>query len=200
MRIGVLALQGGFVEHKDMLERLGVSVAAIKSPREMHDIDGLVIPGGESTTISLLAQRTGLLDPIATLAKSDFPMLGTCAGMIMLADEVIDGRPDRPSFGGIDVAVQRNAFGRQKDSFEAPVSFADLATPFPAVFIRAPEVVRVGPDVTVISDLAMAKSSRERIVGVRQGRRLAVAFHPELTTDTRVHEYFLSIVKGESGS
>ena len=200
MRIGVLALQGGFAEHKDMLERLGADVVAVKSPQELGDVDGLVIPGGESTTISLLAQRTGLSEPVTKLARSDFPILGTCAGMIMLADEVLDGRSDRPSFGGIDVTVTRNAFGRQKDSFEAPVNFAASANPFPAVFIRAPEVVRVGPGVSVISDLVTAKDSRARIVGVRQGRRLAVAFHPELTTDTRVHEYFLDIVKGTSGA
>jgi 5'-phosphate synthase pdxT subunit len=202
MKIGVLALQGGVAEHCDVLSDLGVTPVRVRAAVELDDLAGLLIPGGESTTISLLADRTGLRQPICELIQHDFPVFGTCAGMIMLADRVTDGRADRPPFGGIDMTVARNAFGRQRESFEMNIDFVGIGGgPFPAVFIRAPAVIDVGPGVGVLSRLPVAVASEAgtlgRVVAVRHRRKLAVAFHPELTNDTRVHEYFLQIAKGE---
>lgn len=197
MRIGVLALQGGYREHSIALERQGARAVAVRVPSELAGLDGLVIPGGESTTISLLADRTELRQPIVELIAQGMPMLGTCAGMIMLADRVAGGRADRPSFGGIDMTVQRNAFGRQRDSFEQEVHIAALgAGAFPGVFIRAPQVTQIGSDVIVLGSVSFPNAPG-RIVAVRQGSLMATAFHPELVDDGRIHGYFLRLVKGE---
>lgn len=208
-KVGVLALQGGFREHEEALVECGAATLRVREATDLDGLDGLLIPGGESTTISLLASRSSMIEPVRELIAAGVAVYGSCAGMIMLADEVLDGRPDRPSFGGIDMAVRRNAFGRQVDSFEADLEFEDSAVPntaaepFPAVFIRAPWVERIGPRVTVVARLPEADNGGEagepgKIVAVRQGRLLATSFHPELTHDRRVHQYFLEIVKGDA--
>jgi 5'-phosphate synthase pdxT subunit len=199
-RIGVLGLQGGLPEHEAALAALGAVATRVRSERDLAGIDGLLIPGGESTTISLLAARQELFEPVREGIASGLPVFGSCAGMIMLADKVLDGREDRPAFGGIDIAVRRNAFGRQIDSFEAPLDIPQIGVdPFPSVFIRAPWVERVGGQVEVIARLARQEDGNTagRIVAVRQNRLLATSFHPELTGDRRIHEYFLRIVRGE---
>ena len=207
--IGVLALQGGFREHEEALVDCGAATVRVRNSADLDGVDGLLIPGGESTTISLLASRSGMLEPVRELVADGMAVYGSCAGMIMLADEVLDGRDDRPSFGGIDMSVRRNAFGRQVDSFEVDLSFeksvgvALAVRPFPAVFIRAPWVERVGDEVAVLAQVPGAKTAdvteaAGKIVAVRQGRLLATSFHPELTHDRRVHQYFLEIVKGNA--
>ncbi|MFI0433094.1 MAG: pyridoxal 5'-phosphate synthase glutaminase subunit PdxT [Candidatus Nanopelagicales bacterium] len=187
--VGVLALQGDVRSHLRRLDALGARSVPVKRPEQLAGLDGLVVPGGESTTISMLAQRWGLLAPIRELIGDGLPVFGSCAGMIMLADTVEGGRPDQLPFGGIDMVVRRNAFGRQVDSFEADVEMAGLSGgPVRAIFIRAPWVESVGPRVEVLAAVD------ERIVAVRQGALLATSFHPELTGDLRVHEYFLRII------
>jgi 5'-phosphate synthase pdxT subunit len=200
VRIGVLGLQGGFPEHEAALTYLGATSTRVRTEQDLAEIDGLLIPGGESTTISLLASQQGLFEPIRARLGDGLPAYGSCAGMILLADDVLDGRPDRPSFGGIDMSVRRNAFGRQVDSFEAPLEVPSIgAEPFPAVFIRAPWVERIGDGVEVFArlDRQNVDDLAGRIVAVRQERLLATSFHPELTGDRRIHEYFLRIVRGE---
>jgi 5'-phosphate synthase pdxT subunit len=187
--LGVLALQGDVREHVRALSEPDTVVRPIRRPAELAGLDGLVIPGGESTTMSKLAIEFGLLDPIAALVADGLPVYGSCAGMIMLATEVLDGRPDQRGFGGIDMTVRRNAFGRQVDSFEADVTLTGIEGPFHAVFIRAPVVERVGPGVEVLGDV------NGRIVAVRQRNVLATAFHPELAGDSRVHRYFGAMVR-----
>jgi pyridoxal 5'-phosphate synthase pdxT subunit len=187
--LGVLALQGDVREHVRALSGPDTVVRSIRRPAELDGLDGLVIPGGESTTMSKLAIEFGLLDPIAALIADGLPVYGSCAGMIMLASEVLDGRPDQRGFGGIDMTVRRNAFGRQVDSFEASVSLRGIDGPFHAVFIRAPVVERVGPGVEVLGEV------NGRIVAVRQRNVLATAFHPELAGDSRVHRYFGAMVR-----
>lgn len=200
VRIGVLGLQGGFPEHEAALRSLGANLTRVRTEQDLAQIDGLLIPGGESTTISLLASQQGLVEPVRACIAAGMPTYGSCAGMIMLADDVLDGRPDRPSFGGIDMSVRRNAFGRQVDSFEAPLEVSSIGSePFPAVFIRAPWVERIGDGVEVLARLhhQNVDDAAGRIVAVRQERLLATSFHPELTGDRRIHEYFLRIVRGE---
>jgi pyridoxal 5'-phosphate synthase pdxT subunit len=188
MRIGVLALQGAFREHVKMLERLGVAAVEVRRPRDLDGLDGLIIPGGESTTMRLLMSEFGLDQAIRDRIASGFPIVGTCAGMIMLA-ATVEGE-DSSGLDGLDVRVQRNAFGRQVDSFEEDLSIPALGRePFHAVFIRAPVVESVGPGVEVLSALPDG-----RIVAVRQGAVIGVAFHPELTNDERFHQYFLSLI------
>jgi 5'-phosphate synthase pdxT subunit len=200
--IGVLALQGDVREHLRALTECGATARAVRRPEELDSVDALVIPGGESTTISKLAVEFGLLDPVRKRVEEGMPAYGSCAGMIMLAGEVLDGRPDQQSFGGIEMTVRRNAFGRQVDSFEAPVELAGVPGPaFNAVFIRAPWVERVGPDVEVLGRIDQpsaeadsgAGASAGRIVAVRQRNLLATAFHPELTPDLRVHRFFVEM-------
>jgi 5'-phosphate synthase pdxT subunit len=187
--VGVLALQGDVRSHLRRLDALGARSVPVKRPEQLAGLDGLVVPGGESTTISMLAQRWGLLARIRDLIGDGLPVFGSCAGMIMLADTVEGGRPDQVPFGGIDMVVRRNAFGRQVDSFEADVVVAGVSGgPVRAIFIRAPWVESVGPRVEVLAAVD------ERIVAVRQGALLATSFHPELTGDLRVHEYFLRII------
>jgi 5'-phosphate synthase pdxT subunit len=192
--IGVLALQGDVREHLNALAGSDVLARPIRRPEELDDIDGLVVPGGESTTMSNLAITFGLLDPVRKRIAGGMPVYGSCAGMIMLASTVLDGRPDQESFGGIEMTVRRNAFGRQVDSFEAPVAIEGIAGgDFHAVFIRAPWVEEVGADVRVMGRVTTGPAAG-RIVVVQQGNLLATAFHPELTGDLRVHRHFVELV------
>jgi pyridoxal 5'-phosphate synthase pdxT subunit len=193
--VGVLALQGDVREHLHALAEADVVARPVRRPVELEGLDGLVVPGGESTTISKLAAEFGLLDPIQKLVGDGLPVFGSCAGMIMLAAEVLDGRSDQRSFGGIDMTVRRNAFGRQVDSFEAAVDLTGFdGGAFQAVFIRAPWVERVGDGVEVLGRVARGPAAG-RIVAVRQRSLLATAFHPELTGDLRVHRYFVEMVR-----
>ena len=194
-RIGVLAFQGDVREHLSMLRELGADVVAVRRPSELAELDGLVLPGGESTTMSKLARTFDLLDPLRQAAKDGMPMFGTCAGMIMLADRIEGGVQDQETIGGLDVVVRRNAFGRQVDSFEADLDVAHLDTPFHAMFIRAPWVDEVGPEVEVVATVATGPATG-RIVAVRHDRLLATSFHPEMTGDARLHGYFAELVRG----
>jgi 5'-phosphate synthase pdxT subunit len=200
VNIGVLALQGDVREHLSALAESDVLARPIRRPEELADVDALVIPGGESTTISNLAISFGLLDPIRKRIADGLPVYGSCAGMIMLATTVLDGRPDQESFQGIEMTVRRNAFGRQIESFEADVTIDDveggaiLGGTLHAVFIRAPWVEEVGADVRVLGRVSSGPAAG-RIVAVRQGNLLATAFHPELTGDLRVHRYFVEMVR-----
>lgn len=187
MRIGVLALQGDFAEHAAMLRRCGATVAEVRLPRDLEGLDGLVIPGGESTTISKLLAMYGLLEPLRRRLRDGLPVLGTCAGAIVLAQTAIGLGLE--NLGVMDLVVRRNAFGRQVDSFEADLPMKGLdGGPYHAVFIRAPLIESVGPSVDVL-----ARLDNGGIVAARQGRMLAISFHPELTGDTRFHEFFLRL-------
>lgn len=193
--IGVLALQGDVREHVRSLESSGARSTAVRTLAQLAEVDALVIPGGESTTMSKLAILDGFLEPLRAARAEGMPMYGSCAGMIMLADRVTDARPDLATIGGLDVTVRRNAFGSQVDSFEADVDVPVIgAAPFRAVFIRAPRVDEVGPDVEVLATVARP-DGEGTIVAVRQGPLLATAFHPELTGDLRIHEHFVTIVR-----
>jgi 5'-phosphate synthase pdxT subunit len=192
--IGVLALQGDVREHQRALAECGAASRPVRRPEELDAVDALVIPGGESTTMSNLAVSFGLLDPIRKRIADGMPVYGSCAGMIMLATRVLDGRPDQESFGGIDMTVRRNAFGRQVDSFEAPVAIEGIAGDFSAVFIRAPWVEDVGSAARPLGRVTSGTAAG-RIVAVRQGNLLATAFHPELTGDLRVHRHFVELVR-----
>ncbi|MCW3817471.1 pyridoxal 5'-phosphate synthase glutaminase subunit PdxT [Micromonospora sp. DR5-3] len=193
--IGVLALQGDVREHVAALAGAGADARPVRRPAELDAVDGLVIPGGESTTISKLADIFELREPIDKRIAAGMPVYGSCAGMIMLAAEVLDGRPDQRGFQGIEMTVRRNAFGRQVDSFEAPVEIDGVeGEPFHAVFIRAPWVERVGAGVEVLGRVTEGPAA-DRIVAVRQGNLLATSFHPELTGDLRVHRYFVDLVR-----
>ena len=183
--IGVLALQGDVREHAAALTALDADVVEVRTAADLDAVDALVLPGGESTTMSLLLQSAGLFDPLAARLGDGMPAFGTCAGMILLAAEVLDGRRDQRSFDVLDVAVRRNAFGRQRDSFEASLDVDGIGGPFDAVFIRAPFVERAGPAVEVLA------SVDGHPVLCRQGPVLASAFHPELSGDLRIHQLFL---------
>ncbi len=185
-RIGVLSLQGDFAEHIAALRRLGVEAVEVRQVGDLDGIEGLIVPGGESTTISKLMAAYGLLPEIRERAKAGMPVLGTCAGMIVMAREATDLPYE--TLGLMDIAVKRNAFGRQVDSFETDLEFAGVGR-LHAVFIRAPLIQRVGPEVEVLSRLPDGT-----VVGARQGSLLVIAFHPELTSDLRVHRYFLDLV------
>jgi len=211
--IGVLALQGDVREHLHALATCDVIARPVRRPAELDGVDALVIPGGESTTMSHLAIEFGLLDPVAERIAGGMPAYGSCAGMIMLATDVLDGRADQRTFGGIEMTVRRNAFGRQVDSFESPVTIDGIdGEPFHAVFIRAPWVEKVGGEVSVLGraqvgadvtgvgqdGATLADESggpAGRIVAVRQGNLLATSFHPELTGDLRVHAHFVGMVR-----
>jgi len=185
--VGVLALQGAVALHVRALERLGATAVEVRTPAELDRVDALVVPGGESTTMSKLLVANELFDPLAARLADGLPVLGTCAGMILLAREVLDGRADQRCFGAVDISVRRNAFGRQVDSFEADLDVIGLPeAPVHAVFIRAPVVEEVGPHVEVLAEV-----DHGRPVACRQGRVLVTAFHPELSPDLRVHELFL---------
>lgn len=191
--IGVLALQGAVVEHQRLLADIGVRSLPVRSAAELELVDGLILPGGESTTMSMLLESSGLLEPLRQRLAGGMPALGTCAGMILLATEVTDGRPDQHRLAAIDVTVRRNAFGRQVDSFETDLDVAGLDSPLHAVFVRAPVVERVGPDVTVLARLGGAGGAGPAVV-CRQGGVFAVAFHPELAGDRRLHQLFVGAV------
>jgi 5'-phosphate synthase pdxT subunit len=188
LKIGVLALQGNFAKHIKMLKRLGVEAVPVRLPNELEDLDGLVIPGGESTTVGKLMSRYGMDDGIIRRVKEGMSVFGTCMGMILLAQR-IEGS-DQQRLGLMDITVRRNAFGRQVDSFETDLSIPELGEePLRAIFIRAPFATEVGNDAKI-----MAQLEDGRIVMLRQGNCLAAAFHPELTDDIRVHEFFLSMI------
>lgn len=200
-RIGVLALQGDVREHLRLLEAVGARALPIRRGSELAGLDGLVLPGGESTTIVKLAVAFDLLEPLRAAIKAGLPVYGSCAGMILLADRIADGAEGQQTIGGLDVLVRRNAFGRQVDSFESDLDLAaelpDPGITFRAVFIRAPWVEEVGPEVSVLARVGAEGGGEAagRIVAVRQGGLLATSFHPELTGDDRVHRYFVDLVR-----
>ncbi|WP_202081406.1 pyridoxal 5'-phosphate synthase glutaminase subunit PdxT [Caldalkalibacillus salinus] len=187
MKIGVLALQGAVAEHIRMIEKTGCEAIAVKKAEQLDDISGLVVPGGESTTIGKLMRQYGFLEPLKALAEKDFPLFGTCAGLIILAKHIA-GQPDN-HLGLMDIQVQRNAFGRQRESFETDLEIQGVAEDFRAVFIRAPLITEVGEDAEVLS------VHDGHIVAARQHQYLVASFHPELTDDERLHAYFVDMVK-----
>lgn len=191
MKVGVLALQGDFREHLGMLESLGVDATPVRTVEELDAIDGLIIPGGESTTIGRLAHLYGLIEPIRAHAIGGMPMFGTCAGMIFLATTTVTH--DQPQVGVLDATVRRNAFGRQVDSFEADLDVTGLDEPMHAVFIRAPWIAKVGSDVEVLAEITGSDGDLHPVL-VRQGRILASSFHPELTGDTRLHRMLVDLI------
>jgi 5'-phosphate synthase pdxT subunit len=189
MKAGVLALQGAFREHREVLESLGVTTNEVRTPAQLGDVDALVIPGGESTTMQRLLETSGLRNRLADAVAGGLPVLGTCAGLIVLAREVLDGRPDQVPLAAIDVTARRNAYGRQRESFEADRVITGFDEPaFPGVFIRAPAIERVGDAVEVLAE------HNGRPVLAREGRVWVTTFHPELARDSRVHERFLEEV------
>ncbi|HMQ51977.1 MAG TPA: pyridoxal 5'-phosphate synthase glutaminase subunit PdxT [Anaerolineae bacterium] len=194
LKIGVLALQGAFLEHANMLRRLGATPVEVRLPADLTGLDGLIIPGGESTTIGKLASQYGLLEPLRRFIEAGRPVLGTCAGLIFLAKDIgptgTGGHVVPPRLAVMDITVDRNAFGRQVDSFEANLQLAFAEEPFPAVFIRAPKIEAVGQGVDVLAQLEDGS-----IVAVRQTNLMGTAFHPELTQDPRFHQYFLAMVQ-----
>lgn len=189
MRVGVLALQGDFREHLAIIDGLGHIGVEVRTPEELDDVDALIIPGGESTTIGRLATIYGLIDPVRRRIAEGMPVLGTCAGMIFLATSTTG--PDQPQLGVLDAVVERNAFGRQVDSFEMALDVTGLDGPIHAVFIRAPWIDKVGGSVEVLATVADPETGRDRPVVVRQDNIVATSFHPELTADGRLHELFL---------
>lgn len=193
MKIGVLALQGAFIEHIKILQKLGVEAVEVRLPQDLTGLDGLIIPGGESTTIGKMATKYELMEPLRQFARQK-PVWGTCAGMIFMAKEITAGElPAQPLMGVMDIAVERNAFGRQVDSFEVGLDIPALnngsSKPFPAVFIRAPKLSRVNGETKVLARLGDGTA-----VAAQEGHWLVTSFHPELTDDTRFHAYFLSLV------
>jgi 5'-phosphate synthase pdxT subunit len=190
VKIGVLALQGAFARHVAMLRAVGAAPAEVRTPAQLDDVDALVLPGGESTTMSMLLESSGLFEPVASRLAAGMPAFGTCAGMILLGASIVDGRADQRCFGAIDIDVRRNGYGRQVDSFETALAVDGMADgPFDATFIRAPVVERVGPDVSVLA------AADGHAVLCRQGRVLVAAFHPELGDDVRLHDLFLDTVE-----
>jgi 5'-phosphate synthase pdxT subunit len=188
--VGVLAIQGDFQEHRQMLEKLGVEVSEIRLPHQLDGIDGLIIPGGESTTIVQLIDIYNFRDVLREKIKVGLPVWGTCAGLIVISDKLSDHRPEPLHI--MDIEVSRNAFGRQLDSFEADIEFDEIeGPPFHCVFIRAPGVDKMGKEVRVL-----AKLDDGRPIAVRQGNMLATSFHPELTDDTRIHDLFIKMIQG----
>jgi len=218
LRIGVLALQGDFREHLHAVEAAGATGIGVRRPAELDGLDGLIIPGGESTTIDKLSRTFGLRDPLRRRIQDGLPVYGSCAGMILLADEITDPAKDlagnpQQTFGGLDITVRRNAFGRQRESFETDLDFKGLdfsatengVAPVHAVFIRGPWVERVGDGVEVLAEVEPSKASHPealagtaRIVAVRSGKLLATSFHPEVTGEKRVHELFIRMIRGEA--
>ena len=191
MKIGVLSLQGAVSEHIQMLSDLGVAASAIRLPSQLNSIDGLVIPGGESTTISKLLHDYQFMEPLQKLASQGFPLMGTCAGMILLARKATDF--PWQTIGAIDIEVKRNAFGRQVDSFEADLSIPVLGTnSYRGIFIRAPIIEKVNPSVDILCRLY------GDVIAVQQGTSIACSFHPELTNDSRIHAYFINLITGEA--
>ncbi|MCB0954681.1 MAG: pyridoxal 5'-phosphate synthase glutaminase subunit PdxT [Ilumatobacter sp.] len=183
--VGVLALQGAFAAHERALAQVGVTTRQVRVPAQLDGLDGLVMPGGESTTMLRLLHTSGLFEPLHAMLRDGLPVFGTCAGMILLAATVLDGRPDQRSFAIVDIAVRRNGYGRQIDSFETDLHVAGENAPFHAVFIRAPKVEAIGPEVDVLAE-------HEGVpVLARQGAAIVASFHPELTDDARLHRLFV---------
>ena len=187
--VGVLALQGAFAEHGVAMHRLGATVVEVRTPKHLDQVEALAMPGGESTTMSKLLATSGVFDPLAERLGAGMPTFGTCAGMILLAAQIADGRPDQRSFAALDITVRRNGYGRQVDSFEADLEVTGLSEPFTAVFIRAPVVERVGESVTV---LAEARGNPVLVQGGSHGQIFASSFHPEITADLRIHQLFFA--------
>lgn len=187
--VGVLALQGAFEAHQHVLRDLGVESVQVRTLSDLESVDALVMPGGESTTMSHLLQTSGLFNSIDARLKQGMPVFGTCAGMILLAKGVLDGRSDQRSFGAIDIDVKRNAYGRQIDSFETDISIDGMVEDFHAVFIRAPQIARLGDDVTVLA------RHNQDVVLARQGSVMVASFHPELTSDSRIHSMFIGLLQ-----
>ena len=183
--VGVLALQGAFNRHTRVLGELNVATQEVRTPQDLASVDALVMPGGESITMSQLLESSELFEPIKKMIHEGMPVFGTCAGMILLAKEIIDGRDDQVSFGAIDIDVQRNAYGRQIDSFEAEIEVEGFSRPFHAVFIRAPRIVKAAQSVEVLAEFGV------EIVLARQKNVLVASFHPELSPDQRIHELFV---------
>jgi 5'-phosphate synthase pdxT subunit len=182
-------LQGAFEAHQHVLRDLGVETLQVRTPADLELVGALVMPGGESTTMSHLLQTSGLFDAIDARLKQGMPVFGTCAGMILLAKGVLDGRSDQRSFGAIDIDVKRNAYGRQIDSFETDIALDGMVEDFHAVFIRAPQIARIGDDVTVLA------RHNEDVVLARQGSVMVASFHPELTNDARIHSMFIGLLQ-----
>jgi len=199
LRIGVFALQGDVREHLRVLTDLGVEAFAVRRPSELAQCDGLVLPGGESTTMAKLARTFELIEPLRERIRGGMPVFGTCAGMILLADRIEDGAVGQETLGGLDVTVRRNAFGRQVDSFEGDLAFEGVDGPVHAIFIRAPWVDEAGAGVEVLARVPADPErgpAAGRIVAVRQGSLMATSFHPEVGGDARVHELFVDLVRG----
>jgi 5'-phosphate synthase pdxT subunit len=204
LRIGVLAVQGDVREHLNALAGLGAQVVGVRRPRELDDVDALVIPGGESTTMDKLVRAFDLQKPLRQRISGGMPVYGSCAGMIMLADRIAGARPDQETLGGLDITVRRNAFGRQVDSFEEDLHIPSIAaqtsvppghpSTFKAVFIRAPWVEQMGAGVEVLATVE-AGPAAGKVVAIRAGNLLATSFHPEVTGDHRIHEYFTQMVR-----
>jgi 5'-phosphate synthase pdxT subunit len=192
--IGVFALQGDVREHLRVLGDLGVPALTVRRPEELARCDALVLPGGESTTMYKLARSFELFEPLVERIRGGMPAFGTCAGMIMLADHIEDGIAGQETLGGLDITVRRNAFGRQVDSFEGDIEFDGFGEPVHAVFIRAPWVETLGPDVQPLATIPTGEAAG-RIVAVRQGNLMATSFHPEVGSDDRIHRYFVDLVK-----
>lgn len=194
-RVGVLAVQGDVREHLYAVERAGAVGVTVRRPSELEGVDGLIIPGGESTTMDKLVRAFELYEPLRARIAAGLPVYGSCAGMIMLADRIADGRADQQTLGGLDITVRRNAFGRQVDSFEEDLHIRAIGGgPMRAVFIRAPWVEECGPDVEVLAAVEEG-SAAGRVVAVRQGHLLATSFHPEVTGDHRFHQLFVQMVR-----
>ena len=197
MRVGVLTLQGAFAEHEKAMLRIGVEPVQVRLPEQLDGLEGLIIPGGESTTLGKVARRWGLLEPIRCFARSGRPLWGTCAGMILMAKKIAGGIADQPVLRLMDISVARNAFGRQTNSFETDLKLPVLGeAPFHAVFIRAPLIESVGKGVEILARLGSAPAPPMQgggIVAARQGNLLATAFHPELTDDDRFHRFFVGL-------
>jgi pyridoxal 5'-phosphate synthase pdxT subunit len=194
LTIGVLALQGDVRQHREMLEASGADTLAVRRAPELDEVDGIVVPGGESTTMAKLARTFDVLEPLRARVRDGLPAFGTCAGMILLADRIEDGAVGQETIGGLDVVVRRNAFGRQVDSFEADLDVEGFTQPFHALFIRAPWVEKTGAGVSVVARVATGDAVG-RIVAVRQGHLLATSFHPEITGDDRFHRLFVEQVQ-----
>jgi 5'-phosphate synthase pdxT subunit len=208
VRIGVLAVQGDVREHINALSSLGEQVFGVRRPRELDDVDALVIPGGESTTMDKLVRAFDLQEPLRKRIAAGMPVYGSCAGMIMLADRIADARADQETLGGLDITVRRNAFGRQVDSFEEDLHIQAIAqataappghpSTFKAVFIRAPWVEQMGAGVDVLARVESGPAAG-KVVAIREGNLLATSFHPEVTGDHRIHEYFTQMVRAAAG-
>ena len=195
--VGVLALQGAFSAHERSLSRLGVATRQVRLPRDLAEVDALVMPGGESTTMSQLLDSSGLFGAISSRISDGMHVLGTCAGVILLASKILDGRPDQHSFGALPITVRRNGYGRQIDSFEADVAVTGLDSPFTAVFIRAPIIEEISADV-ISADVEVLASHGGRPVAVAVGSVMGATFHPELTDDPRFHGVFVDRVRSQS--